>query len=145
MDKPAVLFLCTGNSARSQMAEALLRRRAGDRFEARSAGLEPKGVHPLTIRALNEIGVETSDLVSEPVSKYLGKKSFRYAIIVCSSADENCPRIYPFVGERLSWPIEDPAAVEGSEEQRIEAFREVRDAIDDRLAAWLDSITAEPL
>ncbi len=135
-DKPRVLFLCTGNSARSQMAEALLRKYAGDRFEVHSAGLEPKGVHPLTIRVLEEIGVDTRAHTSKPLTDYIGKTHFGYLITVCSNADERCP-IFPGMGVRLHWPFEDPAAFQGSEEEKLARFRTVRDQIDERIRAWL--------
>jgi arsenate reductase len=134
--KIRVLFLCTGNSARSQMAEALLRKHAGDRFEVHSAGLEPKGIHPLTIRVLEEIGVDASAHTSKPLTNYIGKMHFGYLITVCSNADERCP-IFPGMGVRLHWPFEDPAAFQGSEEEKLAKFREVRDQIDERIRAWL--------
>lgn len=138
--KPLVLFLCTGNSARSQMAEALLRARAGDRFEVASAGLEPKGVHPLTLRVLAESGINTRGLRSKNSSEFLGKVKVRYAVIVCERANQSCPRIYPFATETLYWPFEDPAAAEGAEVQRLAKFREARDLIAARLDEWLAEI-----
>ena len=135
-DKTRVLFLCTGNSARSQMAEALLRKYAGDRFEVHSAGLEPKGVHPLTVRVLDEIGADTSLLTSKPLTTYMGKVHFGYLITVCSNADERCP-IFPGMGVRLHWPFEDPAAFQGSDAEKLARFREVRDQIDARIRAWI--------
>lgn len=137
-EKARVLFLCTGNSARSQMAEALLRKHAGDRFDACSAGLRPKEqVHPLTLRVLNEVGLDTDALCAKGVDNYLGKVPIRYAIVVCEKAQESCPRIYPFALQTLYWPFEDPAAAGGSEEERLEKFREVRDQIEEKLSHWL--------
>lgn len=140
--KPLILFLCTGNSARSQMAEALLRARAGDRFEVASAGLDPKGVHPMTIRVLEELGVETASLWSKATTEFLGKVAVRVAIIVCEHANRSCPRVYPFANRTLFWPFEDPAAFVGDETQTLEKFRAVRDAIAERLDLWL---ATEPL
>jgi arsenate reductase len=136
MDRARVLFLCTGNSARSQMAEALLRAHAGDRFEVHSAGLEPKGVNPYTVRVLEEIGIDTRRHRSKDVSEYLGRVHFACVITVCSNAEENCP-IFPFATERLHWPFEDPARFEGTDEEKLAKFREVRGQIDARIRAWL--------
>jgi arsenate reductase len=99
--KTRVLFLCTGNSARSQMAEAFLRYYAGDRFEAYSAGLEPKGMNPLTIRAMEEIGIPLTGQYSKDVREYMGKVHFGYLITVCANAEERCPTTFPGVGQRL--------------------------------------------
>jgi arsenate reductase (thioredoxin) len=137
-EKIRVLFLCTGNSARSQMAEALLTKMAGDRFDVFSAGLEPKDVHPMTIRALDEIGIDWSQARSKTLNEYLGKIHFGYLITVCSRAEEKCP-IFPGMGQRLHWPFDDPAAVQGSEEQQLAAFRSVRDQIEVKIMAWLQN------
>ncbi|HWB00790.1 MAG TPA: arsenate reductase ArsC [Pirellulales bacterium] len=138
MSKPKVLFLCTGNSARSQMGEALLRHKAGDRFEAHSAGLEPKGVNPLTVRVLDEIGIDTSSLRSKGVEEYLGRLPVQYLFVVCNDADQRCPAIWPGVSQRFAWPFEDPAACEGTEAEKLAKFRRVRDQISDKLDAWLE-------
>lgn len=137
MNKPIVLFLCTANSARSQMAEALLRRRAGDRFEVRSAGLEPNGIHPLTHRVMSEIGISLDGHRSKPLSEFLGKVSVHYVIFVCENAERACPRIWPFAIRTACWPFPDPAAAAESEDEPIESFRRVRDAIDARIEDWL--------
>ncbi len=136
MTKARVLFLCTGNSARSQMAEALLRKYAGEYFEVYSAGLEPKGINPYTVRVLDEIGVDTSQHSSKTLDSFIGRVHFGYLITVCSNAEDNCP-IFPGMGVRLHWPFEDPAAFVGSEEETLAKFREVRDQIDARVRAWL--------
>jgi len=136
VSKAKVLFLCTGNSARSQMAEALLRRHAGDRFEVHSAGLEPKDINPYTVRVMDEIGVDVSGHRSKDVREYLGRVHFGYVITVCDHAEKNCP-IFPGVSVRLHWPFEDPAHFEGSDEEKAARFREVRDQIDARVRAWL--------
>jgi arsenate reductase len=135
--KPRVLFLCTHNAARSQMAEALLQRHAGHRFEACSAGLEPTEVHPLTRRVLEEIDIDVSGLRAKGLNEFLGKSSIRYAIIVCEREDERCPRVYPFTAHTLYWPFEDPVAAEGSVEERIAVFRRVRDQIADRVRRFV--------
>jgi arsenate reductase (thioredoxin) len=135
--KPVVLFLCTGNSCRSQMAEALLRHHAGDRFEACSAGLDPKPIHPMTLRVLNEIGVNTEGLRPKSASLFLGKVSVNHAVFVCEKAQDKCPRVYPFALESLYWPFEDPAPFEGTEEEVAAKFRQVRDQIDTRIRLWL--------
>lgn len=137
-EKIKVLFLCTGNSARSQIAEALLSKMAGDKFEVFSAGLEPKDVHPMTIRALQEIGIDWSKARSKTLNEYLGKTHFGYLITVCSRAEEKCP-IFPGMGQRLHWPFDDPAAIQGSEEEQLAAFRSVRDQIEVKILAWLQS------
>jgi len=137
MNKTNVLFLCTGNSARSQMGEALLRKYGGDHFEVYSAGLEPKGIHPLTKRVMEEIGVDISEQRSKNVSEYLGKKHFGYLITVCSDADAKCPTTFPGVGQRLRWFFDDPAALAGSEAEALAKFREVRDQIQARILDWL--------
>ena len=96
-DKARVLFLCTGNSARSQMAEAFLRGYAGDRFEVHSPGLSPQGINPLTIQAMQEKGYDLSLHESKGVQEYLGKVLLQYVITVCAEADRNCPRVWPGV------------------------------------------------
>ena len=144
MSKISVLFLCTGNSARSQMAEALLRRYAGDEFDVHSAGLEPKGVNPYSTQVMNEIGIDIRGQRSKDVSKYLGKKHFGYLITVCSNAEARCPTTFPGVGQRLRWSFDDPAAFQGSDQETLVKFREVRDQIDARLRAWLSELGISP-
>ena len=136
VQKPKVLFLCTGNSARSQMAEAFLRKYASDRFEAYSAGVEPKGVNPYTIQVMDEIGVDMSDYHSKSMMEFMGKVHFSYMITVCSDAEEKCP-IFPGMGIRLHWPYEDPASARGSEEEKLATFRRVRDEIETAILAWI--------
>ncbi len=137
MEKTRVLFLCTGNSARSQMAEAFLRKYAGGTFEAYSAGLEPKEINPLTVKVMKEVGLDLSEQRSKSVNEFLGKVHFEYLITVCDDADKNCPTIWPGVNQRLHWSFEDPARFEGTAEQKLAKFREVRDLIDRHLQAWL--------
>jgi arsenate reductase len=126
-----VLFLCTHNSARSQMAEGLLRQLAGDRFEAMSAGTEATRVRPLAIRAMEEIGIDISSQESKTLDRYL-QESFDYVITVCDDANEACP-FFPGARSRLHWSFEDPSRVEGSEEERLAVFRSVRDRIRERI------------
>ena len=137
MDEQKILFLCTGNSARSQMAEAFIRKYADERFEAHSAGLEPKGLNPLTVKAMDEIGIDISNQKSKGVDTYLGKMLFQYLITVCDDADKNCPTVWPGVNNRMHWSFQDPAAIEGSEQEKLEKFREVRDLIEEKIKAWL--------
>lgn len=139
---PNVLILCTQNAARSQMAEGLLRHHAGDRFAAYSAGLKPAEVHPLAIEAMAEKGIDISSHRSKSVSEYLGQLPVRYLLIVCGSAAKECPSIWPGVRERELWPFEDPAACEGDHEQKLAKFREVRDAIEEKLLHWIDAKSA---
>jgi arsenate reductase len=138
MDKTRVLFLCTGNSARSQMAEAFLRQYAGDRFVVYSAGLEPKGIHPFTRQVLAEIGLDMSSQTSKDLGQFLGKVHFGYLITVCANAEQRCP-IFPGLGTRLHWPFDDPAAIGGNETERLAGFRRVRDEIAARIQAWLQT------
>lgn len=126
------------------MAEAILRDRADGRYEVASAGMEPKGVHPLTLSVLLEIGVSTDGLRSKPASEFLGKAAVRYAIIVCERANQQCPRIYPFTGQTLYWPFNDPAASGHSEAEGLEEFRRVRDQISARIDAWLNELGRIP-
>ena len=139
MDKKRVIFLCTGNSARSQMAEAFLRKFGGDQFEAYSAGLEPKGLNPYTVRVMNEVGIDVSGQRSKGVGEYLGKVLFQYLITVCDNAEKNCPTVWPGVNQRMHWSFEDPAAFEGTDEAKLAKFREVRDQIEKRIEEWVAS------
>lgn len=136
-DQKRVLFLCTGNSARSQMAEAILRKKGGGFFEARSAGLEPKSIHPLTVRVMEEAGYDLTGQYSKGINEYLGKEFFHFLITVCDQADKNCPSFWPGVQTRFHWSFADPAAAQGSEEERLAAFRQARDQIEAKVSAWL--------
>ena len=138
MDKERVLFLCTGNSARSQMAEAFLRDYAGDRYEVHSAGLEPQGINPYTVKVLNEIGIDISDHRSKSVREYMGHVIFTYVITVCDHAEEHCPTIFVQQSNHLHWSFEDPAALAGSSEGKMVKFREVRDRIRNQVQRWVD-------
>jgi len=139
--KPTVLFLCTANSCRSQMAETILRKLAPGRFDVMSAGLAPaKEVHPLALDALKQKGYETDGLTPKSVRKFLGHVRIRYAIVVCARAARECPVVWPGVANRLVWPFDDPAAVTGTDEETKAAFARVRDEIEVRLRAWLEEL-----
>ena len=142
MEKLRVLFLCTGNSARSQMSEAFLRKYAGDRFEVHSAGLDPTVINPYTVKVLEETGIDTSSQHAKSLDIYLGKTHFSYMITVCSSAEERCPT-FPGMGIRLHWPFEDPAAYEGHDEAKTNKFREIRDQIEEKIKNWLMELGQE--
>ena len=130
-ERARVLFLCTHNSARSQLAEGLLRHLAGDRFEAHSAGTEATHIRPLAVRAMEEIGVDISGQESTTLERHL-EEPFDYVITVCDDANEACP-FFPGAKIRLHWSFEDPSRAEGSEEERLEVFRSVRDGINERI------------
>ena len=133
-----VLFLCTGNTARSQMAEAFLRKYAGRHLEAFSAGFMPSVINPYSERVMREIGIDLSCQYSKSVKEYLGRMTFTYLISVCAGAEERCPTTFPGIGQRLSWAFDDPAAVGRSEEEMLRKFREVRDQIEKRIKLWLE-------
>lgn len=144
MAKPNVIFLFTGNSARSQMGEALLRHHAGDQFEVFSAGIEPKGLNPYAIRAMNEIGIDIRGQRSKGSKEYMGRMFFRYLITVCSDADEACPQaLWAQSGKKLYWPFDDPAKATGTDEEIMATFRAIRDQIDHKVLAWLEALAAE--
>jgi len=131
--KSNVLFLCTGNSARSQMAEGYLRSVAGERFDVMSAGIEPKGLNPLAVAAMREIGIDISGQRSKDVRELPGV-SVQYVVTVCSNAREKCP-VFPATVKFMHWDLDDPAAVQGTEEQRVAAFRQARK----KIAAHIDT------
>jgi arsenate reductase len=133
--KQRVLILCTGNSARSQMAEGLLRELAGDRMEVFSAGTQPSTVNPLAIRAMAERGIDIRRHRSKHLAEFIDQP-FDVVITVCDAAAEACP-IFPGPARRMHWSFPDPAAAQGSEAERLQVFRAVRDAIEDRLRTWL--------
>jgi arsenate reductase len=126
-----VLFVCTGNSARSIMAEALLRRHGSDRFEVHSAGTDPRGVNPLTLRVLADAGIDASWARSKSVNEFLGQR-FDYVITVCDQARQVCP-VFPGVHESLHWGYEDPAEATGTEEERLRVFKRVFIAMGERV------------
>jgi len=136
--KKRVLILCTGNSARSQMAEGILRHNGGDAFEVESAGMRPGNVRPEAIQAMREIGIDISGHRSKSVDEFSGQE-FDYVITVCDNANESCP-VFPGRTERIHWGFEDPAAVEGDESARLVVFRRVRDEIREKLAGFISDI-----
>lgn len=138
--KPQVLFLCTGNSARSQMAEAILKRYAGDTFDVQSAGIDPKGINPYTVRVMEEAGYDLSAHRSKSLREFMGHTLSRYVITVCGHADESCPRGLWSTGEKLHWPIEDPAVFAGDDSATLQRFREIRDEIEQRILTWLPEV-----
>ena len=124
------------------MAEALLRKYASGRFEAYSAGMEPKGINPYTVRVMEEINISLDGHRSKPLTEYMGQEDFGYLITVCDDADEKYP-FFPGMGQRLHWGFEDPAALVGPEEETLAKFREVRDQIDERIKGWLAESAAK--
>lgn len=137
--KLTVLFLCTGNSCRSQMAEGLLREIGGGNFEVYSAGVEPAhAVNPFAVRVMDEIGISISHQSPNDVEEYLGRLTAHYVIILCDSASKKCPRLWPGALNRIEWPFEDPAEFEGGEDEKIEKYREIRDSIKAKIEDWLD-------
>ena len=128
---PRVLFLCTHNSARSQMAEGLLRHLSGGRVEAHSAGTEATAVRPLAIRAMAEVGIDVSGQTSKTLHRYLGEP-FDAVITVCDDANESCP-FFPGARERLHWSLPDPSKATGSEAEQLAVYRQVRDALRGRI------------
>lgn len=141
MDSPAakanVLFLCTANSARSQMAEGQLRHFGPEGIEAYSAGIDPGVVHPMAIRVMQEIGIDISRQRAKGVNEFLGRLPVHWVIFVCDRAQANCPKVYPFAQRSLAWPFEDPAEGDLSETEGLERFRSVRDQIAARIQTWV--------
>jgi arsenate reductase len=140
--KRNVLFLCTHNSSRSQMAEAFLRKYAGDRFNVYSAGLDPTEVHPMTRQVMQEVGIDLGDRQAKGVETYLGKLLVSYLIVVCETANHRCPRTWPGleIQKRLFWPFDDPVTAQGTEEEKLRKFREVRDKIEQQIRSWLTEV-----
>jgi len=138
-----VLFLCTHNSSRSQMAEAFLRKYAGDKFNVYSAGLDPTEIHPMTRQVMHEVGLDLGNQQAKGVQTYLGRLLVSYLIVVCETANSRCPHSWPGseIQERLFWPFEDPVAAKGSEEERLQKFRQVRDQIEQRIKSWVKDIS----
>jgi len=135
MNVERVLFLCSHNSARSQMAEGFMRRLGGDRFEVASAGTDARGVNPLAVQVMAEIGIDLRGHTSKTLDRFVGEP-WDALITVCDNANESCP-VFPGVSQRLHWSFDDPSAATGSEEQRLAVFRRVRDEIGGRIETWL--------
>lgn len=138
MMKKRVLILCTGNSARSQMAEGLLEHDAGDRFEVESAGTKPGRVRPEAIAVMKELGIDISGHRSKHVNEFQGQ-SFDYVLTVCDNAKESCP-VFPGYSKRIHNGFEDPAALQGTEEERLAIFRRVRNEIRDYLKTFPENV-----
>ena len=133
-----VLVLCTHNSARSQMTEGFIRSLAGDRLRVESAGTEATRVHPLAVRAMDEVGIDLRGHTSKTLERFLGDE-WDYVITVCDNANERCP-LFPGATVRLHWSFDDPSAVAGTEAEQLAAFRQVRDAIRTQLDRWLKEV-----
>jgi len=139
MRKKKVLFLCTQNSARSQMAEGFLRHHAGDHFEAYSAGCAPtEEIHPYAVQVMDEVGIDIRHQYPKGVRTYMGKVGFNYSIIVCARAEKDCPKTFPGVGMRFVWIFDDPRSEDIPAEEMLDVFREVRDEIEAKILYWLD-------
>ena len=134
MNRKRVLFLCTGNSCRSQMAEGFLRHMAGDRFEVFSAGVKPAQVNPLAIKVMAEAGIDISKHRSKSVMELIGQQ-FDYIVTVCGNAKQTCP-VFPGKHEKIHWDLEDPAEAQGSEKERMVVFRKTRDEIRKKIDEW---------
>jgi arsenate reductase len=141
MSRQRVLFLCMGNSSQSQMAEAFLRKYAGDIFEAHSAGLDPNGVNPFTLEVMDEVGINISNQRSKGIEIYYGKTFFHYVITVCDDADKNVPTAWLGIHARIHWSFEDPAKFVGTERERLAKFREIRNLIENKIRGWVARIT----
>lgn len=132
-----ILFLCTGNSARSQMAEFILRKRGGAHFEVFSAGVKPReAIFPPVVAVMKEIGLDLSTAKPKGLQLFLGKVHFEKVFIVCAEADKHCPHIFS-AAQRVYWPFDDPAAAKGSEEDILAFCRKIRDQIDRKIVEWL--------
>ena len=137
----SILFVCIHNSARSQMAEAFINHRFGDRFHAKSAGLESGTLNPVVVEAMKEIDIDISNNATKTVDDILAtKESFDYVVTVCDEANaERCP-VFPGPGERIHWGFPDPSALQGAADDKLARTRVIRDAIQDRLSAWASSV-----
>jgi arsenate reductase len=135
MKQTRVLVLCTGNSARSQMGEGLFRAEGGGGYEVFSAGTRPSQVRPEAIAVMREIGIDISGNRSKSVDEFAGQ-SFDFVVTVCDSARDNCP-VFPGAAKRVHWSLEDPAAVEGTEEERLAAFRRIRDQLREHVKSFV--------
>jgi arsenate reductase len=137
--KQKVLFLCTQNSARSQMAEGFLREFAEDHFEVMSAGVNPgEEIHPYAMQVMEEVGIDISEQYPKGLRTYMGKMGFNYSIIVCARAEKDCPKTFPGVGTRLVWVFDDPRGEDVPEEERLEKFQKIRDEIEMKIKDWME-------
>jgi arsenate reductase (thioredoxin) len=140
-EKIRVLFICIHNSGRSQMAETFLKTIGGGRFEAESAGLEPKPIYPYVIKVMKEIGYDLSGNTSDPVMQFFKEgRLYDYVITVCNESIENqCP-IFPGIARRLHWPFPDPQKATGTEDEKLENIRSIRDQIREHIKSWVKSL-----
>lgn len=137
MKKAKVLLLCSQNSVRSQIAEAFFKKYAADILEVYSAGMEPSVINPYTIQVMQEIGFDLSGYRSKGFRELLGQVHFTHVISVCKRVEGKCPAIFPGARHYLAWPFEDPASFEGSEEEKLDKFRQIRDQIKEQVKAWV--------
>ena len=137
-NKQRILFVCTGNSCRSQMGEGLLRHYGKDKFEVFSAGLESSHVHPLAVKAMDELGIDITNQYSKTVNEFLGQ-DFSYVITVCDGAKERCP-VFPGKYNAIHWSIDDPASADGTENERLKAFRRVRQNMLERINHFISVV-----
>ena len=135
--KPKVLYICTGNAVRSQMAEGFLRHYAGDRYDVYSAGVEPKEIDPRAVVVMDEISISLSGQTAKDLRTYLGQKHFGYVVTLCDYAESRCPTSWLLAQNHLHWDILDPAKVQGTQEEIQDSFREARDLLDGKIKAWL--------
>jgi arsenate reductase len=143
MAKRKILFLCTGNSCRSQMAEGFLRHLASEVFDARSAGINPKGLNPDAVSVMREVGIDISGQRSKHAEEFF-KEHFPYVITVCDNAKESCP-VFPGAVKYLHWSLEDPAAAQGTQDERLKVFRRVRDKIHQHVLGLIEEIRSARL
>lgn len=134
-----VLILCTGNSARSQMAEGLLRHDGGEAFEVASAGINPSSVRPEAVAVMHELGIDISNHRSKSIDEFL-KQPFDYVITVCDNANQECP-MFSGPSRRIHWSIKDPASIEGDSKTRLDGFRLARDELQERLSGFISNAT----
>ncbi len=133
----SVLFVCTHNSARSQMAHGWLKHLGADQFRVYSAGVKPGTLHPMAVKAMAEVGIDIADHVAEGIDKYLGHIPIYHLITVCDKAGQSCPRVWPGAPKREHWSFDDPSSATGSDEQKLDMFRQVRDEIRKKIEAWI--------
>ena len=142
-DKTTIIFICSHNSSRSQIAEAFLRDYGRDYFKVYSAGLESTRINPLTIKVMEELNYDLSEQFSKNISDFTGNVQFDIMVTVCTNAEEKCPTL-PGVESRLHWSFDNPSDVEGTEEEKLEAFRKVRDEIREKILEWLKERGIKP-
>ncbi|MBA3686720.1 MAG: arsenate reductase ArsC [Planctomycetes bacterium] len=140
----SVLFLCTRNAARSQMAEAILRAHGGERFEVHSAGLEPGEIDPLAVQVMHESGILLTNHRPKSAAEYLGRRSFTFAITLCDPSEDDCPRMFLGALQHLYWPHPDPSLSVGTDEQRLDAYRRLRDRLSETIQGWLADVSSAP-